>query len=70
MIVLRKASELHPGDKVLLEGDVWADPDDKHPEFADFQTVEAVEIEGRLIAVYFATICVGWPPDHEVRVES
>lgn len=69
-MIHKKVSELQVGDLVDLEHDPFADSE-KHPEFEfELQEVEAIEVETpQCTAVYFASApCIGFPPDHIVKV--
>lgn len=81
--VQRRVDMLKIGDRVDLEGDIFADPcggasdsasmgDSEHPEFAfEFQTVREIEQESAdCICVYFDNFACGFPPDHWIDVDG
>lgn len=81
--VQRRVDMLRTGDRVDLEGDIFADPrggatdslsmeDSDHPEFAmEFQTVREIDRESdECICVYFDNFACGFPPDHWLDVDG
>lgn len=64
--------DLHPGDKLDLEGDPVADPQNDKPELEyEYVTVVAVEQEtADCIRVDGDNVSCGFPPDHEVQVDG
>lgn len=65
------ARDLREGDMVDLEGDRFADPRRDKPALqALYQTVDCVVAETPdCVAVWFEGFdCVGFPPDHALRV--
>ncbi len=79
----RRVDMLRIGDRVDLEGDIFADPrggasdslsmvDSEHPEFAyEFQEVMEIERESEdCMCVYFINFACGFPPDHWIDVDG
>jgi hypothetical protein len=78
----RPVAELRPGDRVDLEGDVFADPDvyadplngvSEHPEFEfEFQVVEAVvpETDECTRVEFEGGFVCGFAPDHMIEVDG
>lgn len=78
-VVQRLVSDLRPGDRVDLCGDIFADPEitsdegSTHPEFEfEFSIVLATEIESpECTRVDFEDgFSCGFPPDHWVEVDG
>jgi hypothetical protein len=64
--------DLKPGDMVDLQNDPYADPRGDHIEY-EFELAVVAELtyEGSgCIVVEFNESTVGFPPDHQVRVEN
>ena len=73
--MLKRISELVPGDLVDLEGDKYADTDPyaHWRGVIEFEYQQVLEIENETptcICVYFDGITVGFPPEHTVNVEA
>lgn len=68
----KSISELRPGDLVDLCNDPFADKDANPMWESEYARVDVVEKEtATCVAVYFVNgPCVGFPPDHKVRVAA
>lgn len=68
---LVKVNDLKQGDRVDLEGDIYADPHNERAALqCEYQLVDTIEMETpACICVYFEDFTCGFPTGHEVKVD-
>lgn len=67
----KRIDQLEPGDRVDLEGDIYADPNGERVEFIfEYETVETVERETAdcVLVEFESGFACGFPPDHLVEI--